>query len=424
MRRRSVAAAGTAFSALRGATSSAVSPPLPPSSALPLFFGFLGGRARLFSTAATTTTFQAKDLKVQRTNTPKAKPKNEDLTFGANFTDHMLTVKWSKAKGWEAPLVAPYRKLELDPSCVVFHYGLECFDGLKAYRDSQGKVRLFRPEENMKRLHRSCQRLMLPGFDEKEALECLKELIKVDRDWVPDGKGYSLYIRPTVIGTQPTLGIAPASEALFFIILSPVGPYYKTGWKPIRLLADDKYVRAWPGGTGSAKIGGNYASTVLAQSEAEKKGFQQILWLFGDDHQITEVGTMNLFVLWINQNGERELITAPVSENGLILPGVTRDSVLQLMRQKGADRLRVTERPFTMKEPVEASEAGRVIEVFGTGTAAVVSPVKSVSYKGKEHEFPLGSSGKAGDMTLEIWETLQAIQHGERPPQEWSVLVD
>jgi branched-chain amino acid aminotransferase len=191
---------------------------------------------------------QSNLIQIQRTKSPKKLEANKDLVFGKSFTDHMLSVKWNASKGWQAPLIQPYGPISLEPSAVVFHYSMECFEGMKAYKDKKGNIRLFRPDMNMKRLNSSCSRLTLPTFDEKELLQCIKSLVKLDERWIPQERGYSLYIRPTVIGTQQTLGVGPSSEALLFVIMSPVGPYYKTGFNAVSLLADPSNVRAWPGG--------------------------------------------------------------------------------------------------------------------------------------------------------------------------------
>ena len=232
----------------------------------------------------------------------------EKLTFGTSFSDHMLEIDWCKVNGWHAPVIRPYGDLHLDPAASVFHYALECFEGMKAYVDTKGQVRLFRPDLNMKRMNNSMKRLFLPTFNEDGFLDCIKELVRLDRDWIPTGDGYSLYIRPTGISTHPYIGVGASDYAKLFVILSPVGPYYPEGFNPVRLYADDKYVRAWPGGTGDTKIGGNYGPTIMPQMEAAKKGYSQILWLFGEEHYMTEVGTMNLFVHWVNEQGENRVL--------------------------------------------------------------------------------------------------------------------
>ncbi|XP_031572283.1 branched-chain-amino-acid aminotransferase-like [Actinia tenebrosa] len=228
---------------------------------------------------------------------------------------------------------------------------------MKAYRGVDNKIRMFRPLENMKRMNHSASRACLPKFDSEEMVKCIRQLVKLDQEWVPYSDTCSLYIRPTLIGTQPTLGVNKANSALLYVILSPVGPYFKTGtFNPVALLADPQYVRAWPGGVGDCKMGGNYGPTILAQLNAERQGLQQVLWLFGDDHQVTEVGTMNMFMLWINKKGEKELITPPL--NGLILPGVTRSSLLALGKKWG--EFKVTEKEFNMEDVVNGVNENRV----------------------------------------------------------------
>ncbi|KAJ3097364.1 branched-chain-amino-acid aminotransferase [Phlyctochytrium bullatum] len=363
-----------------------------------------------------------KDLKITVTQNKKTIPPNKDLIFGHTFSDHMLSVEWKATKGWAAPRIHPYDKICLDPSATVFHYGLECFEGMKAYKDKNGKIRLFRPDMNMARLLRSCKRLTLPGFDTEQFLECIKELLRVDERWIPAERGYSLYIRPTAIATQESLGVGPSSKSLMFVITSPVGPYYKTGFNAVSLSATSKYIRAWPGGTGDAKIGANYAPGIRPQIEVAKQGHQQNLWLFGPDDQLTEVGTMNLFVLWRLPTGETELVTPTL--DGTILPGVTRDSVLQLARAWGEHK--VTERKVTMPEITKAIEEGRLIEMFGSGTAAIVSPIKNINYNGKDWAIPLDPNDKnaqAGPFTTRLAETIMGIQYGEIP-HKWSVVIN
>lgn len=356
-------------------------------------------------------------LVVEPIKTPKPKPDINSLVFGAEFTDHMLSVEWTTDSGWGEPKVMSYQNLSLAPSCSVFHYALECFEGMKAYRGDDGKIRLFRPMENMRRLNRSADRACLPGFDGEEFLKCLKHLISIEREWVPYSNKCSLYIRPTLIGTQPTLGVNKSSSALLYVVLSPVGPYFKTGtFSPVALLADPSFVRAWPGGCGDSKMGGNYGPTILAQRHAEMQGLQQVLWLFGEDRQITEVGTMNIFMFWINKNGEKELITPPL--NGLILPGITRKSLLELAKSWG--EFKVTEKEFTMDDVIQASQENRVKEIFGAGTACVVCPVNRILYEGQNIMIPTMENL---EITKRFYDELTAIQYG-RTPSPWSEIVD
>ncbi|KAJ3194145.1 hypothetical protein HK101_003392 [Irineochytrium annulatum] len=387
----------------------------------------LSSYVRLFASApsadhdAKTADISANNLKTTIASTKKSIPANKDLVFGQTFADHMLSVEWRSTKGWSAPRIHPYEKICLDPSATVFHYAIECFEGLKAYKDKNGKIRMFRPDMNMARLANSCKRLTLPAFNKEEFLACIKQLLKTDERWIPSERGYSLYIRPTAIATQESLGVGPSSKALLFVITCPVGPYYKTGFSAVSLSATSNYVRAWPGGTGDAKIGANYAPGIRPQIEVAKKGYQQNLWIFGKEDYITEVGTMNLFVLWKTPEGKTELVTPPL--DGTILPGVTRDSVIQLAKEWGQS---VSERPVSMKEITKAVEEGRMLEMFGSGTAAIVSPIKNILYKGKDWAIPLDpkdKSSQAGPFTKKLADTIMGIQYGEIP-HKWSVIVD
>ena len=292
---------------------------------------------------------------------------------------------------------------------------MEVFEGMKAYRQADGSIGLFRPEKNMDRMLSSCLRMGLPAFDKDEALEGIKQLVDLDRDWVPEGDGYSLYIRPAMIADGAGLGVGPSKSALFFTITSPVGPYYPTGFAPVRLYASTKYVRAWPGGTGAAKCGGNYAATIVPQVEAAKAGYAQVLWLQGEDDLLTEVGTMNLFVYWTNEAGKKEVVTAPLGD-GTVLAGVTRRSVMDICKAKG---INVVERYISMAELIQAVSDKRVIESFGSGTAAVVSPVAGFNYKDVDYDIPINNDLKAGELTHELWETLYDIQYGRRT-DEWN----
>ncbi|TMW61622.1 hypothetical protein Poli38472_010685 [Pythium oligandrum] len=364
---------------------------------------------------------KAANIEIHRTDAPKAKLPNEKLTFGTSFTDHMLEVDWERGHGWKNPVIRPYGPIPMDPASSCLHYALQCFEGMKAYKDAKGKIRLFRPDMNMKRLNSSMQRLLLPQFDEDQLTECLKELLRLDHDWVPEGDGYSLYIRPTGISTHPHIGVGASQNAKIFIIMSPVGPYYPEGFNPVKLYANDKYIRAWPGGTGGYKVGANYAPGILPQAAAGQKGYSQNLWIFGPEHHVTEVGTMNLFVHWINEDGEEELATPPLSR-GDILPGITRDSILALTREW--KEFKVSERDLSMKQIQKAVHEGKVLEVFGSGTAAIVSPVSTISYMDEDLSIPLtGTDGKAGKLAERVWKKLTDIQYG-RVEHPWSVIVE
>ncbi|XP_044184532.1 branched-chain-amino-acid aminotransferase-like [Acropora millepora] len=356
-------------------------------------------------------------LVVEPIKTPKPKPDVNSLVFGAEFTDHMLRVEWNVNDGWGDPKITPFQNLSLAPSSSVLHYGLECFEGMKAYRGDDDKIRLFRPLENMKRLNRSADRSCLPGFDGKEFLKCLRHLISIEKEWVPYSNKCSLYLRPTLIGTTPALGVTRPTSALLYVILSPVGPYFKTGTlSPVALLADPAFVRAWPGGCGDFKLGGNYGPTILAQQHAEMQGLQQVLWLFGENRQVTEVGTMNIFMVWINEEGDKELITPPL--NGLILPGITRKSLLEMAKNWG--EFKVTEKEFTMNDIIRAYNENKIKEMFGAGTACVVSPVNRILFEGQNIMIPTMENF---EVCKRFYEELTAIQYG-RTPSPWAEIVD
>ncbi|EFA75841.1 branched-chain amino acid aminotransferase [Heterostelium album PN500] len=372
---------------------------------------------RSFSTAQKPINVNSLVVEKTKQPLPKFTDKNK-LIFGKEFSDHMLEIEWDINNGWSAPKISAYHNLSLPPSASVFHYAIECFEGMKAYKDKEGKVRLFRPMENMKRFATSAERLCLPSFDKEAVIELIKKLVLLDQDWIPEGKGYSLYLRPTLIATQKSLGVSASNSALMFVIASPVGPYYPEGFKPVRLLADDRFIRAWVGGSGAFKLGSNYAPTIFPQLDAAKKGYSQVLWLLND--YVTEVGTMNMFVLWKNNQGELELITPPLTD-GTILPGVTRDSILKLAQQWG--EFKVSEKNFTMSELAKAIKEGRVKEAFGAGTAAIVSPIKSINYKGEEYPIPIDAAKGAGPLTSRIADTIMGIQYGEIP-SEWSVVLN
>ncbi|EKX47543.1 hypothetical protein GUITHDRAFT_86282 [Guillardia theta CCMP2712] len=359
-------------------------------------------------------------LKIQRATALKPKPVfDNSLPFGKFFTDHMLEIEWDEKDGFSAPQIVPHHPLSIDAAAPCLHYGVQCFEGMKAYKDKSGVVRLFRPDKNMKRLNDSCQRLSMPMFDGNQFIECLKQFLKVDRDWIPDKDGFSLYIRPTVIATSSSLGVHPAHHALFYVIACPVGPYFKDGFAPVKVLAESKFKRAWPGGTGCNKVGGNYAPGLLPQKMAAQQGYSQVLWLFGEEDYVTEVGSMNFFVFWKRADGKRELITAPL--DGTILPGVTRDSILELTREWR--EFEVSEKTFTMADLINAANEGRVIEIFGAGTAAIVSPINGISYMGKEYAIPCGKDGRAGELSTRLFHELCDIQYGRKQFRDWSVAI-
>eukprot|EP01130_Rhizamoeba_saxonica_P013429 TRINITY_DN5734_c0_g1_i4.p1 TRINITY_DN5734_c0_g1~~TRINITY_DN5734_c0_g1_i4.p1 ORF type:complete len:384 (+),score=79.39 TRINITY_DN5734_c0_g1_i4:39-1190(+) len=358
--------------------------------------------------------FKSVDLSLKNSTSLKEKLPLEELKFGASFTDHMLTIE-NSGGAWKNPKIEPFADLKLSPAALTLHYAIQCFEGMKAYKDEKGRVRLFRPMKNIERLQTSSQRLALPSFDGDEFLECMKELLRVDSDWVPTEKGYSLYIRPTFIATTGCLGVAAPSDSLLYVIMSPVGPYFPSGFKPVKLYADENNVRAWPGGAGSYKVGGNYAPTILPQKEAMKKGYSQILWL--ENNKITECGTMNMFIYWTTPEGETELVTPPLS--GTILPGITRLSILELAAEWG--EFKVSERFVTMEEFIEAHQDGRIIETFGAGTACIVCPIASIHFQGVDYQIPTGE--EVGPLTRRIWDRIQEIQYGE-VSHEWSEIVE
>ncbi|KAL2197938.1 aminotransferase [Corynascus similis CBS 632.67] len=358
-------------------------------------------------------------LVLKKTPNPKSLKKPEDLIFGRNFTDHMLTIEWNQETGWLKPHIGPYQNLSLDPASCVFHYAFECFEGLKAYKDKDGQVRLFRPDKNMERFNKSAARIALPNFNSAALIDLIARFTKLESRFIPEERGYSLYLRPTMIGTQKTLGVGPPGSALLFVIASPVGPYYPTGFKAVSLEATDYAVRAWPGGVGDKKLGANYAPCIVPQREAMSRGFQQNLWLFGEEEYVTEVGTMNFFVgLRNKQTGRKELITAPL--DGTILEGVTRDSVLSLARERLApEGWDVVERKYTMKELDEAASEGRLIEAFGAGTAAIVSPVRAISWRGKLVSCGLKDNEESGEIATKMKNWIEARQYGD-DAHEWS----
>ncbi|KAI9757348.1 MAG: branched-chain-amino-acid transaminase bat2 [Lichina confinis] len=330
----------------------------------------------------------------------------------------MLSIEWTAAQGWLPARITPYQNLSLDPATCVFHYAFECFEGMKAYKDRNGLIRLFRPDRNMQRLNGSSKRIALPGFDGKAMIELISRLVALDERFIPTARGYSLYVRPTMIGTQRTLGVGPPGSALLFVIASPVGPYFPTGFKAVSLEATDYAVRAWPGGVGNMKLGANYAPCIVPQLEAARNGFHQNLWLFGDDEAVTEVGTMNFFAAIVDKKtGQNELVTAPL--DGTILEGVTRDSILALARERLVpEGWKVSERKMTMHELAEAADEGRLLESFGSGTAAIVSPVRRIGWKGRDVFCGLPDDKEAGGLAIRLKDWIERIQYGE-DEHEW-----
>ena len=351
-------------------------------------------------------------IRISRAATKKPKPKDSELTFGTVFTDHMFVLDFQEEKGWYDPRVEPYGPFPLDPAAAVLHYAQAVFDGLKAFRGRDGQVRLFRPQKHVERLIQSSQRLCIPPLDPDLALKSLVTLVGIEKDWVPSTVGTSLYVRPTIIANEAFLGVRPAKSYIYYVILSPVGAYYPEGINPVKILVVDKYVRAVEGGVGSAKTGVNYAASLYAAEEAKHAGFTQVLWLDGRERKyIDEVGTMNIMM----KIGD-EIVTPPLS--GTILAGVTRDSALTLMRDWG---LRVSERPVTIDEVAAAARKGTLEEVWGTGTAAVISPVGELAYKGERLVI---NGGRIGTLTQKLYDAIVGIQYGTAPdPRGWTVPV-
>ncbi|KAK6582462.1 hypothetical protein PZA11_004870 [Diplocarpon coronariae] len=360
-------------------------------------------------------------LSITKTTTPKELVPQNELVFGRTFTDHMLSLEWTASTGWLPPRITPYQNLSLDPASCVFHYAFECFEGMKTYKDSKGQVRLFRPHNNMSRMNKSSARIALPTFDHSAMIQLISKFVQMEERFIPSQKGYSLYLRPTMIGTQRTLGVGPPGSALLYVIASPVGPYYPTGFKAISLEATDYAVRAWPGGVGDKKLGANYAPCIVPQMEAASRGFHQNLWLFGEEEYVTEVGTMNMFAAIKNkETGQNELITAPL--DGTILEGVTRDSVLALARERlTSEGWIITERKYTMRELADAANEGRLLEAFGAGTAAIVSPIRNISWKGDLVDCGL-KIDEAGPVASKMKDWIEAIQYGDEE-HEWSYVV-
>ncbi len=331
----------------------------------------------------------------------KAKPDVNTLGFGKYFTDHMFTAQFSAEKGWHAASVSPYKGFEIDPGASVLHYGQALFEGMKAFRQENGKIVLFRPEFNWQRMVTGADRLCMEAPPKELFLNGIKELVRIDESWIPNQPG-SLYIRPTLIGTEAFLGVRPSNEILFFVILSPVSSYYAEGSAPIRIWVETKYLRAAPGGLGSTKAAANYAVSLKAAQEAKKKGYSQVLWLDHTRENIEEVGTMNVFFVFDN-----EIVTP--SLDGTILGGGVRDSVIQLLKSWN---LPIKERKLKLSEVLTASKNGTLKEAFGTGTAAVISPIGELG--SDSWKIELAKDGKQGELSQKIYDELTGVQYGHR----------
>lgn len=342
----------------------------------------------------------------------KFRPKDSELGFGKYTTDHMFLMDYTKDKGWQNPRIEPYQHLKLDPAAMVLHYNQEVFEGLKAYNLEDGGIGLFRPDKNIDRMNASARRMVMPEIDPGLVVKAMKELILLDRQWLPTSAGTSLYIRPTMIANEPALGVRPSEQYLFFIIIGPVGAYYPEGFNPTRIYVSDEYVRAAKGGAGEAKTSGNYGATLLVSQLAAKKGYTQVLWLDAKENKhVEEVGTSNIFF-----NIDGQLVTPPLG--GTILPGITRDSVLQIARSWGLD---VLERQISIDEVVQGCKDGSLQEMFATGTAAVISPVGEICYKEKDFQV---ADGQTGELAQKLYDEITGIQYGlKEDPFSWRLRI-
>jgi branched-chain amino acid aminotransferase len=347
-------------------------------------------------------------LTIRTAKNLKQKPDEANLGFGEAFTDHMFNMDYTPELGWHNPRIEPYGPFTLDPATMVLHYGQASFEGLKAFRTASGKVQFFRPEEHLRRLNRSNEIMCIPKVEVPFALDALKELVKIDKDWVPRREATSLYIRPVIMATDPYLGVRVSRTYRFFIILCAVGPYYPEGFKPTKLIVETERVRAIAGGVGEAKTPANYAASLLASSEAKEAGYSQVIWLDGREHRfVEEAGSMNIFFVIDDE-------VATPSLQGSILPGITRDSILHLGKKWG---LKMRERPISIDEVRSAAEKGGLQEVFGTGTAAVISPVGEIKYR--DEKIAIGK-GRAGPVAERFYRALTDIQYGrDEGPKGW-----
>ena len=350
---------------------------------------------------------------VTLTKNPKAKPDPEHLPFGRIFTDHMFMMDYDPEQGWHDGRIVPYGPIELDPASTVFHYGQEMFEGLKAYRTKEGKVQLFRPDMNAKRTNNTNKRMCMPQIDEDLFVDAVKAIVEVDKDWIPDKKDTSLYIRPFMFATEPFLGVAASKTYRFMIILSPVGPYYEHGLAPTRIYVENEYIRSAMGGTGYAKIGGNYAAAMIAEQKAHDLGFDQVLWLDAKEKKyVEEIGTSNAFFKIDGQIYTSSLV-------GTILPGITRASMIEVMKEWG---YKVNETRFTIEDVFKAGQEGKLEEVFATGTAAVISPVGELFWDGKSLVI---NDNKIGELSQKLYDELYGIQTGEiEDKRGWTVPVE
>jgi len=353
------------------------------------------------------------DLQILPIEAPQKLIDNEnELVFGQQFTDRMFVMEYDSGQGWHSARIQPYGPFQLDPAAMVLHYSQEIFEGLKAFRRPDGQIAMFRPRDNVARFNRSARRMCMPEVDEQFFLESMLKLIHLEERWVPHNEGTSLYIRPTMIATEPMLGVRPADQYLCYIILSPVGAYYKSGIAPVKIWISDFYVRAAEGGTGEAKTGGNYAASLYAAKEAAENGYDQVLWLDAKEKRfVEEVGSMNMLFLY-----DGKIVTSPL--HGTVLDGITRRSVLTLVKEMGYE---IEERALTVDEVMEGAKTGRLEEAFGAGTAVVISPVGTFCYKDTCVDLGDGTPGK---LTMELYNRLTAIQYGRQPDEHgWVTLL-
>lgn len=353
------------------------------------------------------------EIKTQLTTTPKDKPDAQNLGFGRHYTDHMFIMNYDEGQGWHDARIVPYQPIVLEPSALVFHYAQECFEGMKAYRRPDGEVQLFRPEKNAERMQSTHRRLCIPEIPVEDFVDAVKALVSLEKDWVPSEPDTSLYIRPFTIATEPVLGVKASAQYQFIIICSPSGAYYAEGMNPVKIYVEDEYVRATPGGTGYIKCGGNYAASIIAGEKAHKLGYSQVLWLDGVEKKyVEEVGSMNIMF-----KIDGEIYTAATV--GTVLPGITRMSCIELLKKWG---YKVNEGKLAIADVMQAARDGKLEEVFGTGTAAVISPVGGLMYEGETVEI---NNFKTGELTQRLYDTLTGIQFGKKDDDmNWTVKVD
>ena len=353
------------------------------------------------------------DIKITKTTEPKQKPAaDQPLGFGKIFTDHMFIMNYTEGQGWHDPRIVPFQNISLSPAAMVYHYGQEMFEGLKAYKGDNDEVYLFRPDMNAKRTNVTNERLCIPSIPEEDFVQAVKTVVDIDRDWIPTTPGTSLYVRPFIIATDEFLGVAPSHTYMFMVILSPSGAYYSSGLAPVGIWIEDEYVRAVRGGMGFAKTGGNYAASLIGQVKAHNEDYSQVLWLDGVERKyIEEVGSMNIFF-----KIDGKVVTPAL--NGSILPGITRNSTIQLCKDWGYE---VEERRISVDELIDAQKSGKLEEVFGTGTAAVISPVGKLRYV---DDVMLINNGEIGELSQKLYDTMTGIQYGKLEDKfGWRVTV-